>query len=224
VTEAPEQTTGPRALDVDRDGIPEILVHRADGFLLALRGDGGAVRGWPRAFGSAGRAGPEWMPAGSGHGARLVVGNAYGRTEDNRPITALDVLRLDAAGEGVGSFAVPGVDRGRSRTYPRSRLPGPPPPVTESWRESVRLYPNPLRGDLLTVRFVLDRPADVVLQAFDLAGAEVARLEAKGTPGAGGNHLQWDLSGLASGLYHVRIRSLTEGSGQELLTKLAVVR
>lgn len=224
VTDPPEQTTGPRSLDVDRDHRPEILIHRADGFLLALRGDGGSSPGWPRAFGSAGRAGPEWIPAGSGHGPRLALGNALGRTEDNRPITAVSLIRVDSGGDSVGSFAVPGVDRGRARTYPRSRFPGPPPPVAEGWRESIRLYPNPLSQDQLTVRYVLDRPAQVTLQLFDLAGTEVARLETPGTPGPGGQHLRWDLSGVASGLYHVRIRSSSGGSTQEHLTKLAVAR
>lgn len=223
-TSPPEQTSGPRAIDVDADGTPEILIHRGDGFLLALEADGRSTEGWPRAFGSLGLVGPEYVPAGGGYTARFVVGNAYSRTAEGRLITAVSVLRTEATGDAVGSFAVPGVDRGRTRCYPAERVPVPAGPAAERFPESVRLYPNPLREDAVTFRCVLDRPAQLELKAFDLAGAAVAELAAPGVAGPSGNHLRWDLSGLAPGLYHIRVRAVAGESREELFTKLAVVR
>jgi len=220
----PEQECGPRALDVTGDGVPEILVNRADGFLLALDGRGEDVPGWPLSLGMPGRAGPEYLPGGGGFAPRLALANTYWQDLQGQDQTAFSVVRTLARGDSTGSFAVAGVDAGRSRVYPKVRLPGPAPAPAEGARESFRLYPNPVRGDAVTVRVVLDRPARLFLQAFDLAGHEAARFEADGQPGAGGNHLLWDLSALAPGLYQVRARLRGAGLEEEVFQKLAIVR
>jgi hypothetical protein len=52
----------------------------------------------------------------------------------------------------------------------------------------------------------------------------VATLEAEGRTGPDGNHLPWDLSAVAPGLYQVRVRFEGEGWNEETLQKVAVVR
>lgn len=221
----PAQILGVRALDLDGVGGPEILVQRADGFLVALDGRGEKVPGWPRALGADARLGPEWIPAGPSSGPRLGYGSDYGADPAGAPSTAVGITRLDAAhGIVPGAFPSAGFDGSRSRVYPLELVPSPVTASVDGPRASLRLYPNPLRGDRLTVRFTLARPARVRLAAYDLSGRQVAELEAEGQVGPDGNHLPWDWGQVASGLYHVRLRFLGEGWSEEMLEKVAVVR
>jgi M6 family metalloprotease-like protein len=224
-TRPPTQILGVRALDLDGTGGPEILVQRADGFLVALDGHGEKVPGWPRALGADARLGPEWFPAGSDNGPRLVYGSDYGTDSAGSPSTAVGVTRVnEARGIVPGAFPSAGFDASRSRVYPAELIPAPVVVQVDGPRASLRLYPNPLHGDRLTVRFTLDRPARIRLTAFDLSGHEVAELDAEGQLGPDGNHLPWDWGQLASGLYQVRVRFLGEGWSEEMLEKVAVVR
>jgi M6 family metalloprotease-like protein len=221
----PAQVLGVRALDIDGAGAPEILVQRADGFLVALDGRGEAVPGWPRALGADARLGPAWIPAGPANGPRLAFGNRHESAGAESPATAIGVMRVnEALGVVPGSFPAPGFDAARSRVYARELVPTPVVAPVEGPRESLRLYPNPLRGDQLTVRFTLDRPAKVRLVAYDLSGQRVAELEAEGRAGPDGNQLPWQLGNLASGLYQVRVRFLGDGWDEEMLEKIAVMR
>jgi len=65
-------------------------------------------------------------------------------------------------------------------------------------------YPNPF-SDATTLRFELAEPAPVSVVVYNVLGAEVVRL-AQEVPHAAGTHeLSWDASGLAAGVYLVRI-------------------
>jgi hypothetical protein len=222
----PAQVLGVRALDLDGIGGPKILVQRADGFLVVLDGRGEKVPGWPRALGADARLGPEWIPASPRSGARLGYGSDYGDpNREGSPRTVVGVTRVNAArGVVPGAFPSAGFDASRSRVYPLALVPAPVVVPVEGPRTSLRLYPNPLRGDQLTVRFVLNDPARILLTAYDLSGHQVAELDAQGQPGPDGNHLPWNLGKLASGLYQVRVRFLGEGWSEEMLEKVAVVR
>ncbi len=219
------QSLGPRGLDVTGDGTPEILIHRADGFLVALGGDGAPAAGWPLAFGSLAQGGPEWIRPAPEQAARLLVGQAYGTDGQGRRQTALDAVRVfNVDASAPGSFPVPGVDAGRTRVYPGAMLPAPAPLPQADLRSSFRLYPNPALGEAVTVRFVADRPVEVSIRAYDLSGREVARFDGRGEAGASGSHLRWELGDLAPGLYQLRVRLRGEGHEVEFPEKLAVVR
>ncbi len=227
VQSPPLQTLGPLAMDVTGDGVPEILIHRADGQLLAMDGRGQSVPGWPYSAGYLARNGPYLVPGSGGWAARLAVGNAQGYTADDRPITAVSMIRVPGMAGwtgGAGSYPVAGVDPGRSRFYPGEWVPEFRGVEGGFLSESLRIYPNPVLGDAVTVRFVLGEPARVILDAYDLSGRSVAMLEATGRAGADGNHIRWDLSGLAPGLYHVRFRAMGDGIQEDSFHKLAIVR
>ena len=66
-------------------------------------------------------------------------------------------------------------------------------------------YPNPAKGADLTIRAWLDEPADLEVEILDVAGERVARLTADGVPTV--NEIVWDLSGVPSGLYIVRLEA-----------------
>ncbi len=66
-------------------------------------------------------------------------------------------------------------------------------------------YPNPF-NPATTIRFALERPADVRVRVFDLLGRQVALL-ADQTMAAGTHDLRFDASGLPSGLYLYQVET-----------------
>ncbi len=92
---------------------------------------------------------------------------------------------------------------------------GPAAPVTEEM-DRVVLYPNPMTGDGVTVRFFSagSRPARLFI--YNLQGEEVARADIPVNAGAI-NEYRLPLPGIASGLYLGRLEFDT-GSGVEMRT------
>ncbi|MBK8231368.1 MAG: hypothetical protein IPK72_12420 [Candidatus Eisenbacteria bacterium] len=220
-----EVTSGLRAFDVNGDGAPELLQHRTDGILIAWNAQARNVAGWPISVGSRAMHGPDWVPATDLYGPRLLLGNAYGRTSDDRPVEALSILRLpDGGRSGLGFFPYPAVDLERSHVYPRDWVPTPKSTAGDLVDGSLNLYPNPLTGDALQIAFALGRPGTAELTAWDLSGKEMGSMRARAEAGQDGNRLSWDWSRFAPGLYHVRFRVHGDGFDREFFRKVAVVR
>lgn len=66
--------------------------------------------------------------------------------------------------------------------------------------------PNPFRGRT-TVRFALGAPTDVTVRVFNVIGQQVATLVESAPLGAGDHEVVWDASGVASGVYVVRVEA-----------------
>ena len=84
--------------------------------------------------------------------------------------------------------------------------------------EIVGAFPNPTAGDA-QVRFSLAEPGPVALRVFDATGREVATVTAREFS-ADTHDVTADLSGLASGVYVVRL----EAGGEVATTRIAIVR
>lgn len=218
-----DQVLAPRAIDVDLDGVPELLVHRIDGFLVAFEGDGTGVDGFPLSFGAPAVHGPEISLGGFGGEPSFVVGNLSGRC--GPPCEEVTVVRVPGLGApGIGAFPEPGLGPERRRAYPAAWIPEPKSLDGDLVEGSVRFYPNPLRSGALRVSFLLGAPAQVELEAFDLSGQKVATHSVQGQAGAQGNSVEWNLSDLASGVYHVRFRATGGSFARELFDKVAIIR
>ncbi|RPH33260.1 T9SS C-terminal target domain-containing protein [bacterium] len=78
-------------------------------------------------------------------------------------------------------------------------------------------FPNPFNPST-TIRFTLPRSADVSLTVVNLIGEEVATLVSRRME-QGTHAVQWDASGVPSGMYFYRLeaRQEAEGSGQPLI-------
>ena len=88
--------------------------------------------------------------------------------------------------------------------YPDSILPGGPAPTGELLSpERTYCYPNPAERSDLTIRVFLEEEADIEVEIMDVAGDVVARFEREG--GLTVNEIKWSTSGVASGLYMVRV-------------------
>ena len=217
------QRVGPRVMDVDGDGEAELVLLRGDGFVYAWEADGEVVAGWPLSFGTPGLHGPLPVPAGDGYEARLAVGNLEGVTSDGVTIETVSMARIpELQAEGVGYFAYDGFNPARTRVIPSDFQPGSVDAIAGV--SELRMYPNPVRGDRLSLHTVLGSEAKVRVDAFDLAGDLVSTDEWSGRSGADGNVFEWDISGISSGLYHVRVRIEGDGIDFERFEKIAVVR
>ena len=76
-------------------------------------------------------------------------------------------------------------------------------------------YPNPGVGNV-TIPFVLEHPAWVVLSLYDVLGREVARL-ADGSFGAGAHEVVWQDGQLARGVYICRMRAGKDSMSRRLV-------
>jgi hypothetical protein len=89
--------------------------------------------------------------------------------------------------------------------YPDSILPGEPAPTGELLSaERTYCYPNPAERSDLTIRVFLEEEADIEVEILDVAGEVVERLEREGDLTV--NEITWSTSGVASGLYIVRVK------------------
>ena len=223
-----DQTSGPRILDMSADGSfdgpLELLLLRGDGLLFAWDAEGNDVEGYPVSFGGQAFHGPHFMPGARtpSSSPRFVVGTYdIARTDTVGVVEAVSAVRSGVVyDDAVGVFPMIGVDTSRSRIYRTAWLPEAL--AAEADLADLRLYPNPVRGKDVTVRFVVDEPTELDLEAFDLDGRSVARTTLYGEPGAAGNQIRWDLSALASGLYHVRVRA--PELGFERFERIAIIR
>ena len=77
---------------------------------------------------------------------------------------------------------------------------------------SLAAGPNPARG-AVRVTFALDMPGDATLDVFDVRGRRVARLLTGAQP-AGTWTVVWDASGVAPGVYTVRLAAGTAATSR----------
>ena len=66
-------------------------------------------------------------------------------------------------------------------------------------------YPNPFNPST-TITYQVPNPAEVELSIYNLLGQKVATLVSKKQP-AGQYQVEWDASGLASGIYYYMIKA-----------------
>jgi len=86
--------------------------------------------------------------------------------------------------------------------------------VTEEFRLEQN-YPNPF-NPVTTIRYSLPDAGPAQLYVYDVAGRLVTRL-VDGTMPAGRHQVQWDASGLASGLYFYRLQYGSEMSTKSMI-------
>jgi hypothetical protein len=103
-------------------------------------------------------------------------------------------------------------------------VPSPKAALTFFDPDALILHPNPVRGDLLKVRYILGSPATLELVVFDLSGRIVGRTEWEGKTGAAGETKEWNVKDLAPGVYVVRMTIRGEAEEKTLMRKIAVVR
>ncbi len=126
--------------------------------------------------------------------------NAYwtmsGRTADNSRYLSLDALGNEIA---------------RSEFLPEA---------------SFYNYPNPASGSHTTIRFYVNQPANVTISIYDAVGDKVNEMIRDIEDGNRDAEVIWDLTGVASGIYHCRIEAVAaDGTESETaFTTIAIVK
>jgi hypothetical protein len=88
----------------------------------------------------------------------------------------------------------------------------------------VHAVPHPITGKVATIRYDLLAPAQsIVAEVLDERGRKVAVLSASTSPGR--NTMAWDTSGMANGIYFLRMKVRRQDGKENVVhKKLAVVR
>jgi hypothetical protein len=84
-------------------------------------------------------------------------------------------------------------------------------------------YPNPTEGDITTIRYRLEKSANVWIQIFDLAGEKITEFAGPGD-GQTENEVNWGLHDVESGVYFCRVTATRDGDEKSVTFKIAVVK
>lgn len=218
-------TCSPVVGDIDGDGDNDVLLCGADGNIHALDGRSGEeLPGWP--LSSDPLSGGPWIgDIERDGGMDLLSAGAGGRV-------ALFELPYTHA-DGAIVWSTEAGDASGSGRYPEWLMP-------DGFTETAGLidpgltycYPNPARGDAMTVRIYLEESADIEVDVLDVTGQVVASFETEGLPAV--NEVLWDVRDSASGLYIVRVKATEPGAaalqgetaprGEVVFMKVAVLR
>lgn len=114
-------------------------------------------------------------------------------------------------GSGYLSLGVLGEERALSEFLPKDRF---------------FAYPNPAGGRKTTIRFYVNQPADVQVTIFDALGDKVWESTAEIPDGNAVEEIPWDISGVASGVYHCRLEATARSGSESMVAfkSIAVVK
>jgi len=183
--------------DMDGEGALDILSTGPGGSMFLFDAiSGEVIPGWP--YSSDPALGTPWAGDIDDDGELdILVAGTSGR------VLLMGLPYSHEAGSMI--WSTEGGSASGEGAYPDSILPGEPEPTGELLSpERTYCYPNPaLRSDL-TIRVFLEEPADIEVEILDVAGEVVARFEREGDLTV--NEITWNTSGVASGLYIVRVK------------------
>jgi hypothetical protein len=213
-------TSPPVAGDVDGDGDVDIVAVTDNGFVGAFDRNGRMPEGFPLQSGpgkqsvalltipspSLSQTGLAVAVGSSGDGSvtAWMTGGVALPNPVNHPWPQF--LR-DQVHSGLALDAITGI------------------PVSDAFFPADRAYnwPNPVYGGTTSIRFFVKEDAAVHVTIFDLAGDLVEELSVAATGGVD-NEVQWDVSGVQSGVYFARIEASGSGGSGSALIKVAVVK
>ncbi len=182
--------------DMDGDGAPDVLSAGPGGSMFLHDAvSGKPVPGWP--YASDPSLGTPWAGDIDDDGELDVLfAGSSGR------VLLMGLPYAHEAGAMV--WSTEGGNASGAGAYPDSILPGTPVATGELLsQERTYCYPNPAERSDLTVRVFLEEAAGIEVEIFDVAGEVVARFEREGVLTV--NEIEWSTSGVASGLYMVRV-------------------
>jgi len=218
--------TGPLVVaDGTGDGANEVFFNTNGGHLVGLGPDGRLLPNLPLRWG-------DWSAASlsvGGEGLDRVLwlvssgGSSTGyldRIPINGRVTAYALTGAPAASERTSEWL--GAAGGSTRRGPTgtARDLGLNAPINVE-KDQVYLYPNPLSGDDVRIRFYVGAGGDAAVAIYNLEGELVTHLEAATEPDAI-NEIVIPLPGVASGLYLARLQYEGPGGPEIRTLTLAV--
>jgi len=202
-------------VDLDGDGAAEVIQGSLHECVVARRGDGGRLPGYPFTMGGASASvafgdidgdGKGEFVAGGGDGFLYGFTGAYGQCD-----------------AGAGLWPTACFSRSRNSVYPADLMPTEPVPGTRLLvYDTFHAFPNPAAGAAVTFSFDTETGGTARVEIYDITGLRVMatpRFDARAR-----TEYTVDISGLASGLYVCRLYVEGDGGRSTETFKLAVRR
>jgi len=204
-------------LDLDGDGDLDVFALDGLGRFQGFSGRGQVLPGFPRAAAVL----PFGTPAiGDVDGSGRLVWVAPS------PEGGLLLARnLPGAAPAAGEWRRSGgrTEGGNYQAVPSGSEPVPGEPALG---EPLLVYPNPVRGSGVEIRFLLTTGESAQLTLLDVVGRELqdASLDLRGGFRPGENSARWDVGGVAPGLYFCRLERDGPSGRRVDLAKILVLR
>jgi len=209
------------------DGVNEIFFNTTGGHLVGLSATGRLLGNLPLRWADRAPAGLAVGGQGTERVLWLVSSGGYtngflDRIPVNGRVSAYRLTTTATPDGRTSEWLGPGGGVGRTGATGAARALGAVAPVSAEM-DQVYLYPNPLSGDDVTIRFFSEGSRDARLAVYNLEGEIVASWQAAVTAQAV-NEIVMSLPDVASGLYLARLEFEGTG-GREIRTlTLAVER
>jgi M6 family metalloprotease-like protein len=227
--------TGPLIADIDGGGDAEVVFPSLDGTLYAFDGDGNALSGFPRT----GPAGPGATPTlgdldGDGEMALISLGAAGSLVGieavddsvvvENRAVLSIQSLSGSTTQESFWSMYQH--DPARLGRVTEANPIQTSSRITEP--NSFIIYPNPVRGDAVHARIVLNQTATVNVDIFNLEGERA--ISRQFTRYNTGSTVQApfdeaiSVENLTSGVYLLKVSVSGPGGSESFVKTFAVLK
>jgi len=201
--------------DIDGDGKVDIIAAGSDGNIDACSINGQSIAGFPLSTGGHTAVSPVLLDLDGDGDIELAAVSDEGY---------LHVWDLAAV---FNETAVPwGSNRhdpqGTAQLYFRYRQPSEPGKMLMP-KNLVYNYPNPAVDGFTTIRYHLEKTADVTIYIYDLTGHLRARFKGKGVAGVD-NEVTWDLADVDSGVYYCEVKAKAEKEEVIVRFRIGVVK
>jgi hypothetical protein len=91
-------------------------------------------------------------------------------------------------------------------------------------KSKVYNWPNPVTNGTTKIRFYLNHDAQVSISIFSFAGDKVADIPTINGIGGNANEVEWNVSGIQSGVYFARVEAVSSKEQDVVIIKIAVVK
>ena len=200
--------------DVDGNGKIDVIVACSNGNIEAYSNDGNMVEGFPLTTG-------ETQPVSP----LLFDLDNDGKVELSAVSQRGFVFVWDLSGEysntsvAWGSFAHDPAHSGMNSQHLNPQSPGDDPMPADL----VYNYPNPTKGNFTTIRYRLEKEANVFIKIFDLSGEVIDSFAGPGVAQTE-NEVIWRLENIESGVYLCQVKATGNGWEKTVIFKIAVVK
>lgn len=216
----------PIVADIDADGSPDIAGVSSEGIVFAYAATGAMLEGFPLQAGANGGATPAAFYLASGCLSCTDVGLAVATGDGSVYAWRTGTLVTGPSTPPVQPWPQFARDPRNSASEDTVLALSPraggflPAARTYNW-------PNPVGRDdgyLTHIRYFVPSDARVTVRIFDLAGNLVTSFEGLEARGGLDNEVDWDVSGVESGVYFAQIEAAGSGGSGSAVVTIAVVK
>ncbi|MGB2698127.1 MAG: T9SS type A sorting domain-containing protein, partial [Candidatus Zixiibacteriota bacterium] len=205
--------SSPVLVDVDDDGISDIVLGTQENKIYAFNKDGNQIFGFPLSCAGPISSSGVMVDLDQDLKSELLV------PADDGFVYAWK-LPWDYHPE-KNPWPMEGHDPSHTNYFPIEDLPNLPE-FAFLPEKKVYTYPNPAK-DRAIIRYFLGEDAEVNIKIYDLAGDLVEELDHTGVGGEN-NEKEWDCSKVASGVYLCRVEAKGLSQEEVVFCKIAVVK